>query len=558
MLNYIKINNYILIKSFEGYLNPGFTTITGETGAGKSMILSAIDLACGKKINFDTQKIGKNPANITLSFDISKNEVLKKYLESKDITTDDSLIVRRVIHSDGKNNGYINNTVVPLKELAYVTSHLIEIHSQDSTRNILNQKNQIRAIDDFSDSSSLAIEIKFLSRRYYELKNKLSNIVEKEEERNAKNLLLEYKYNELKRLDVKEGEYKEIFERFKDYSNSKEYVDRCFEALEVINNEDSGIKNLMSLVYKNVSSLNINKDNVQSSVTMVNDINAIIGELASALESESDDYSIDEEEYHEMEKRLSDIDSFASKNNIESEDVYDYSLKIFEEYENIENDDFDVDAIKSEIKETKEKWYEMANMLSVKRKEFKESFVKKMEDILSNLKMPDSAILIDFEDVSHEVNEFGLEKPKMLIRTNIGQDYNDLANTLSGGEASRFSLALQSILKEKNKTIVFDEIDTGINGYTANAVGRYMLGIGKRSQVISITHIPQVAMYSDHHFVVKKNPKYSEKITNIVISEINEVDFIHELSRMMGHEIMDKTIKDSVKKMREERRREEC
>lgn len=555
MLKYIKIQNYIYIKNFEGYLNKGFTTITGETGAGKSMILSAIDLACGKKINFDTSKsIGKTPADITLAFDISNNEKIKEFLKERDLYFDDSLIIRRVIHQDGKNNGYINNAVVPLKDLAYVSSHLIEIHSQDSTRNILNEKNQIRAIDDFVGNSKDYIELKYLSRKYYELKEKLRLALDKNEADRSKMLLLEYKYNELKSLDVGQFEYQEIFSKFKDFSNAKEYIDECREAIEIMDSDDVGLNALLSRIYKCISHLNIEKDNVKSLISMYNDSISILAEMRRGLEDELDSYDMDEDEYYRIEKRIAEIDSFAKKNNISSEDVFNYAQDIFDEYEKNDYSEINIDDLKDEIEKIKSMWYETAKVVSEKRLSGVDSFKANMEGILSSLKMQDSKIDISFKDVSHEVNEFGLEKPKLLIKTNIGQSFSDLADTLSGGEASRFSLALQSILKEKNKTIIFDEIDTGINGQTANAVGKYMLEISKNSQVLSITHIHQVAMFSDFHFVVKKNPKYSDEITNIIIEEINDSEFIHELARMMGHEIIDINIKNQIKAMRSERR----
>lgn len=552
MLSYIKIKDYILIKNFEGNIKEGFTTVIGETGAGKSMLLSAINLACGKRIDFDTEKSIKDQADISIGFDISDNEEVKNILSDKDIYFEDCCILRRTIKKDGKNKAFINGIPVTLKDLMYVSSFLIDIYTQDSARGILSEENQIKSFDDYLGLTSEIFLIEKYSKRYQEIKDKIKKLQDQEKEGAEKFQLLSYKNAEFDELDLGEDEYVKLFKEFDLISNSKEYQENALSAFEMLSNDEVGILTTIGQINRKLSHLNDEKESVKDIKRSVLDLHSIAQDLERDLERESESYEFDQEEYFRIENRLSEITSVAKKNNVSEEELFDYIEKIRAEFKNYEDSDFSIEEYEVELGDIKDKWFEVAKVVSQTRKEHTESFQSEMKNILEELKMGEAEIKINFMDCSYEINKYGLEKPCMKIKTNLGQDFEGLKETLSGGEASRFSLAIQSLLKEKNKTIIFDEIDTGIGGITANNVGRYMKRISKYNPVISISHIPQVVLHSDQQFIVKKNPRNSEKTTSVIIEEVRESNFIYEMARMMGYDIVDKNVKEQIIKIRKE------
>ncbi len=550
MLTFLQINDFILINSFKGNFKKGFTTITGETGAGKSMILNALDLVSGKKLNINTEKNIKNKSDIIAAFDISKNKKVKDILIEKELLVDDSCILRRVIYKDGKNNAFINNIKVNLKDLSLISSYLFEIHSQDSTREIINTENQVKIIDSFCSGLEHTLNLKKITEDYYDTKNIIEGLLLEKEKNISEFQLLEYKYKELKILNLEENEYKNLSIELKDLENAKDYILNSEKILSIIyNDSDISIDNLLNNIIKTLNELNEDKKNISESKIMINDIKEILKEFNKNIEKERDSYSLDEEKLFEIANRIKNIEDIAKKNNIFPDDLYEYAINIINKYENYDKPSLDVEELKEKLKLLKEEWFDIANKLSFLRKSNVSLFKEKVTSILQDLKMEGSEIDIKFEDLSHQINKYGLEKPEIMIKTNVGQNFDKLDKVLSGGEASRVTLAIQSLLNNNlnQPTLIFDEIDTGTGGNTANMIGKYMLEISKNTQLICITHLPQVALFSDNHFIVKKNPRNSENITDVMIEECNDNDFILELGRMLGYEIINTKIKEQIK-----------
>lgn len=552
MLTFLQINDFILIKSFKGNFKKGLTTITGETGAGKSMILMALDLLSGKRLNIEPEKNIKDKADIIASFDISNNSKVINFLNEKELLDDEICILRRVINKNGTNNAFINNVKVPLKDMAYISSLLFEIHSQDSTRDIINKDNQIKIIDSFCNVNELVSNLKKLNHNYYELKEIIEDLENQKDKDISAFQLLEYKYNEFKNLNLKENEYKDLEIELKDLLNAKEYIERTEKIISIIENDSEiSIKSLLNLINKELKFLNNEKENIINSNNISLDIISLLNELSIIINKENSSYSVDEDRLKEVQDRIISIESISKKNNIKSEELYDFSIKIKEEYENYNKPNGNIEELKEKLKIIKNEWYLIAAEVSKNRKEKVLDFKTQVVDILKDLKMESSSIDVRFEDLSHQVNKYGLEKPEIVISTNLGKEMESLEKTLSGGEASRVTLAIQSLLNNNinQPTIIFDEIDTGTGGTTANMIGKYMRKISENTQIICITHLPQVAVYSDNHFVVKKNPRNSDNITEVMIEEFNDNDFILEIARMLGYNIINSKIKEQVKEM---------
>lgn len=554
MLCYIKIKDYILINNFESELKDGFTTIIGETGAGKSLILSAINLACGKRVDFDVEKNIKKKAEIVLSFNISKNTLAKKAL--KKITGKDSDVctIKRFINKNGKSSTYINGESVKLKDVSYISSFLIDIFSQNNTTKIFNQNNQINAYDTYSGCFNLQVELSRISTEYKRLKKSIDEWEARKKETEEKMGLLNYQMEEFEQLSLGSDEYKKLEEEFDLIENSKEYKQNSSEIISIINEEEIGLNSLLSKVSKKLSNMNEERDIIKDSISSIIDIKSILSDLEKNIENEFNNYDFDEERYFSIENRLSEINSVAKKNNVLPDDLYMLIEEKTEEHNNFKSDDFNIDGAKEDLRNLKVEWLEIAKELTDKRLDSKDKFIKEVESRLSELKMSESKIDIEFKDYSYEINEYGNEVPIIKISTNLGQDYYDLEIVMSGGEASRFSLVLQTLIKRNGRTIIFDEIDAGIGGLTGHNVGEYMKKISESTQVLSITHLAQVVMHSENQFLVRKNPKNGENITNIIIEPLNETKLIYEIARMMGHDIVNKKIKEQIRKQIEVKR----
>lgn len=558
MLTHLQINNFVLIKSFKNEFNSGFTTITGETGSGKSLFIKAIEYVTGKRLDIDTEKNIKGKADIVATFDISNNNKIKSYLEDKDLYTDESCILRRVIHQDGKNNAYINNVKVPLKELSELSKELVEIHSQNSNLNNINEDKHTSILDSYVDNNIKDYQnnLYTLYQEYKQYQNELK-LLQKENENNLSNYqLLEYKYNEIKDLNIKENEYQELESELSDLENAEKYISNSMKIKELISGsfDDStfDLSGILKTIQENINTLNPDREGVKSLQTMLDDIYAISSEMQSTADNESSSFEIDDERLVYVRERISEINLFSKKNNVLPEEIYDYSLSIIEEFEKTKEPTNNIDHLEEKISELKKEWYIEAEKVSKIRAENIKLFEGIINKSLKELKMNDSDFKVKKQDVSYEVNPYGLEKIIFEIRPNLGQEYQEI-KTLSGGESARFNLAIKaSISKNQLKTLIFDEIDTGTAGITANSIGKYMYEISKHNQVIAITHLHQVALYSDNCFTVNKNPKNSEKITNIIIEKLTDNDFVIELSRMFGYEYTNNQRVKEIKKLIEE------
>jgi DNA repair protein RecN (Recombination protein N) len=549
MLRYLSINNFILIKEFKRSFNSGMTVIIGETGSGKSIVLDALNLLFGSR--FENNKYFKNTENkidIMAEFDIKDIPLLKTYLEEHEFYADDEIcILRRTVNKEGRNKCFINNEICTTKDLKKISKFLIKIHSQNETLEFLNNKSQLSILDSYSSLTNDINELSILTDNYNSLKSKLDFILENVNKDQAKLQLLNYKLKELEDLDLKENEIQDLECEDNSLSEAESSIKACEVSIGVLSDNPHSIMESIKIIQKNILDIDSlpEKENILDMLEQI-DINS--RELKDSLNRNLNIISIDDKRLFEVRSRLEKIYNISKNNFIIPEKLFSYYKEVKEEASGLNVDDDDIKKLYEQVDLSYRTWVDKAEYISKIRKQNSNLFEEEIISCLNDLSMEGSQFKIEFSKTD-EINNNGIDKIEFLLSSNMGKTMQRMDLVASGGELSRISLAIQSIISEKEtiNTLVFDEIDTGIGGVTANVIGKYIKKISSNSQVICITHLPQVAVYADEHIKVKK--VNINGISESFAENLNHQSLITEIAKMIGNEILDKDAIAQSKKM---------
>jgi DNA repair protein RecN (Recombination protein N) len=551
MLTELKINNFVLIDKFEGAFKSGMTTITGETGAGKSIILGALSLLLGARCESKFFKENEGKIDLLAEFTIDDNINAKRFLQSKDFHDEDNTcVLRRILTKDGKNKSYINNIACTASDLKNLGETLIEIHSQHKNQELLSVENQISLIDAYSETKINVDKLNQLYISFVEKDKSLKEILKKKDEEQSKLQMLTYKYNELKELSIEEDEIKSLEDELKMLTEAEETINLCYESVELCSSSDVSLDAIISKLKSNISGLNDDRENIKSILVMLDEMEINSQEISSSLSQESEDYSIDPDRQVEVSNRLDKAYSIAKKNFILPEQLYSKTKELEEELKSLNVSDEDIDFMHSELSAIKGDWLSIAKNVSKIRIQKSKSLAKEVSHAINELKMEGSVFEIQVKSNEQmEINPKGIDEVQFLLSSNLGQTLKPIKSVASGGELSRISLSLHSIISKHYDvpTLVFDEVDVGIGGTTANIIGKYLKRISKHSQVLCITHLPQVTVHGDSYLTVIKKNQSNKTIVNI--KYITEYELVTEIGRMLGNEILDGEAIGQAKKM---------
>jgi DNA repair protein RecN (Recombination protein N) len=551
MLTELKINNFVLIDKFEESFKSGMTTITGETGAGKSIILGALSLLLGARCESKYFKENEGKIDLLAEFNIDNNIHAKKFLQSKDFHDEDNTcVLRRILTKDGKNKSYINNITCTASDLKNLGETLIEIHSQHKNQELLSTENQISLIDAYSEIKDDVSKLNQLYISFVEKDKSLKEILKKKDEEQSKFQLLTYKYNELKDLDIEENEIKILEDELKMLTEAEETINICYSSVELCSSSDTSIDSIISKLKNNIHGLNSDRDNIKSILVMLDEMEINSQEISSSLNLELEDYSIDPDRQIEVSNRLDKAYSIAKKNFILPEQLYFRTKELEAELNSLNVSDEDIDFMHSELASIKSEWLSIAKKVSKIRIQKSKLLAKEVSHSINELKMEGSIFEIQVKsNEQSDLNPTGIDEVQFLLSSNLGQTLKPIKSVASGGELSRISLSLHSIISKHYDvpTLVFDEVDVGIGGTTANIIGKYLKKISKHSQVICITHLPQVTVYGENYLTVIKKNQSNKTIVHI--KYITEYDLITEIGRMLGNEILDGEAIGQAKKM---------
>ncbi|MDN3595144.1 DNA repair protein RecN [Zunongwangia endophytica] len=533
MLTSLSIKNYALIEDINMNLQPGFTIITGETGAGKSIMLGALGLLLGNRADYSSIKNPDKKCVIEGVFDVS-NYGLTNFFEKADLDYESKTIIRREILASGKSRAFVNDTPVTLASLNGLGNYLIDIHSQHETLSLGNTDYQFQVIDTIANNDALNLEYREALKDLRALQKRQE--VLKEEQAQATK---EYDYNvfllnEIDEAKLESGMLEELEARYEELNNVEELTEQVNSAINFIAQEEIGSLSTLKEVRNNLAKISRFSANyesmherVQSVIIELDDINA---ELEAALESTE----ADPQELEKTNDKLQIIYNLQKKHNVsEISELLEIADDLRKQVAVSENADEALAEIASAIKKQEGKLSKFAKSLHDRRQKIIPPFVKETEAMLSGLGMPNAKLKISLEQ-GEKFFANGNDTLGWYLAANKGGSFKEIRKAASGGELSRIMLAVKSILAAQSNlpTIIFDEIDTGVSGDIAQKMGEILQKMGQSMQVLAITHLPQIAGKGSAHFKIFKED--TGEVTSTKIRRLEREERIDELAMMLG------------------------
>lgn len=531
MISTLHIKNIGIIDDLSIDLNDGLNVLTGETGAGKTLIIDSLGIICGGR--FSKEMIRKGETNSFVE--------ICMYEPENENSVDGNIIVSREINSNGKNMCKINGRMVTVNELKQFMSNFIEIHGQNDNQTLLDKKFHLKYLDGFIGSKIINIKNQYKEKyqKYLEIKQELKNNYGDDKERERKLDLLKYQFNEIDEAELEENEEDELEEKRKLMMNSEKISKSLNDAdLAIGENSIDSINTAIKALEK--------IENIDSKYEDINrnlkNIYYELQEISRDISEHKEDIYFDKQERDELEERLDLIYNLKRKYGNNVKEILNYKREIEDEINHIENLDEYNNKLKQELKQIKEDMTKIAKQMHKLRAEYGKVLSININQVLEDLEMKNANINIHVDYKEDEFYETGKDIVEFYITTNLGEDEQQLSKIASGGEMSRIMLAIKKVLADTDKmpVLIFDEIDTGISGKAASSVADKLKEIAKNHQVICISHLPSIAAIADHNYFISK--KVAENRTNTNIKLLNEKETIEEIARISSGEINDATL----------------
>jgi len=562
MLEYLRIRNYALIDDLKVDFENGFNVLTGETGAGKSIIIGALSIILGEKASTEFIRTGEKKAVVEATFDISNSRDVANLLENSgiDFERSEPLIIRREINSDGKNRNYINSTPVPLSKLKQIGDFLVDIHGQHEHQSLLKINTHIDLLDRFGHLDKEKTELAEKFNSYQDLKNMLEKLQMNEQEKERLIELLKFSIDEIEKANLQPGEDIELEKEFNVLNNQEKIVQSVEKGYSILYGSEDDMHSRLNETINQLTDIEKFDPEIVNVKQKLEESYYLIEDAISLLRDYKSRYHFSPERLDIVIERIELIKKLKKKYGETIEDILAYMEKSKKDLEAIEKSEAEIDKIKSRIEEVEKELNKLAINLSGRRKVVAKLFQEKIVEHLNDLDMKKCIFkvniqyqaqeqgIVKIDSQSYKLTENGIDHIEFLIAPNIGEQVKPLRKIASGGEMSRIMLALKTVLNEVDKvnTLIFDEIDVGIGGKTSDVVGKKMKFLSQNKQVILITHQPQIARYAKVHFYVQK--QVENKKTFIKLYKLSRQLRIKEIARMVAG---DKITQTSLKHARE-------
>lgn len=552
MLESIRVKNVALIDEAEAEFHKGLNILTGETGAGKSILLGSVQLALGAKADKGLIRQGEESAFVELVFSLDEEQ--KEALSEFDISPDEELLILQRKIYPGKSICKMNGETVTLKTMQNVAELFIDIHGQREHQSVLKAAKQEEILDDYCKNkiSDLLEELEKTYRSYRE-EEALLKEAEKMDGSHIKELeLSRYELDEIEKADLKEGEDEILEGRYERLSNAKKIQEAVGGVESILQNENgSGILNGISLAIRQLKEAGNLDEALQDEMQQLSDAETILQECSRSLDRYLDGFSMEEEDLGEVEERLNLINRLKDRFGREIADILEYGRKLSEKINKLENFEHYNEELKEKHEKTKAAYFKLAAKLHEIRSAEGEKLKEEMEKALKDLNFEQCAFFVKTEYDEGMMSKKGCTRVVFQISLNPGEPLKDLSAVASGGELSRIMLALKSIFADKDHTgtLVFDEIDAGISGRTAWKVSEKLAVLRERHQVLCITHLPQIAAMADAHFCIEKTVKGEKTKTCIRLLEKSES--IREIGRLLGTDQLTDAVLKNASEMKD-------
>ena len=542
MLLQLNIQDFAIVRSLDIDWQKGMTTITGETGAGKSIAIGALGLCLGQRTLTNVVRPNCKKADLAATFDIKKNKLAKKWLVSHDLLNDDECILRRVISAEGRSKAYINGGQVPLAQLKEISKYLINIHGQHDHQLIVKSSEQRQLIDNYANHQELLNDVKYHHQKWQQLNAELKQLQSEKISRDAKQQLLQYQVRELDEFSLQQGEFETLESDFKRYSNAQDLLNETLSSLQTLSqNEQFNIIDSLSHTCENLKALSKVDNSLTNIALVLNEALVQIQDADADLHHYYEQLDLDPQTYAEIESRYSLALQLAKKHHTTPENIVLLHAELSSDLISLSSDETRLINVNDDIEQAKQNYLSAALLLSQSRTNSATKLSKLISKSMNELNMPDGNFFIKItQDViqsNTELEHFsahGVDNVNFLVSINNGQPLEAMNKVASGGELSRISLAMQVILASKvvTPTLIFDEVDVGISGPTAAMVGKKLQQLAKNTQVICVTHLPQVASKGHQQLFVAKLSDGNH--TETTMTELNPKNRVKEIARLLA------------------------
>lgn len=549
MLLNVHVKDLALIEDVDICFGQGLNILTGETGAGKSIIIGSIGVALGAKAGKDLIRQGADMALVELVFSVDSNDTIQK-LKDMDVPVDEDgqiIITRKIMN--GKSIVKVNGETMTLSALKEIAALVIDVHGQRDYESLVHTDKHLDILDSFTgdEATLLKGEILKLYKEYKAILSELSDFSKDEEQRIRDLSFCQYEANEIGEADLKPGEDEELEEEFKKINNGSKIVESLSEVYEALSSND-GISSRVSYAMKDLAKVSHIDDKLSGFYDALNDIDSLVFDLSKDVSSYIDSLDFDPERVQYVSKRLDTINKLKLKHGKTIEDILNKKNELDKKIEALSNYDEARKKLEEKSLKVKEALSEASYKLSSHRKQAAVTLEKDITSALMDLNFLEVKFKVDFEAV--DFTSKGIDNVQFLISTNPGEELKPLAKIASGGELSRIMLGLKAVLAKKDAvdTLIFDEIDTGISGKTAGMVADKMSVISAEHQVICITHLPQIASHADRHYLIEKNVKDSHTYTDI--RRLSDEESVTELARMLGGTVITEAVLSNARELK--------
>lgn len=545
MLTQLHIKNFAIIEQLDLDIQAGMTSMTGETGAGKSILLDALGLVLGDRAEAGNVRHGCAKADISASFDISALPQLQSQLDELDLESDQECIIRRVVSSEGRSKGYLNGNPVTVQILRSIGNQLVDIHGQHEHQSLLKKDIQRQRLDDYGDHQVRLTPCLDAYQTCKAIQQQYEQLNSAEQQRNERLDLLNFQAREFKELSLQEGEWQSVSEEHARLANAEKLLSTAQTALQVLSDAEShSLNHSLGQQLHAIEALSQLDPSLKSVTESLNTALIHTEEASSTLRAYADSLDMDPSRLEYLEDRMGQIHSLSRKHQLQPDELLALQQRILTELEQLENADATLAGLQAKLDEARAAYQHSATELHKLRKTTADSLSALVSTAMQGLGMDGGSFLIEVQQDKTLFNSHGQDKIDFMVSANPGQPLKPLSKVASGGELSRISLAIQMITAscEKVPTLIFDEVDTGIGGGVAEVVGKHLRSLGGERQVMCVTHLPQVAAQAHQHLKVAKQK--GQDITTTSIQALNQTDRVDEIARMLGGiEMTEQTLK---------------
>ncbi|VEG91451.1 DNA repair protein RecN [Legionella spiritensis] len=534
MLTALRIENFAIVKHLELDFAQGMTAFTGETGAGKSIMIDALMLALGGRGDASVIRHGEEKCDIVATFQISLQSEPALWLKEHDIGWEDGeIILRRVLYAEGRSKSFVNAQPIPLQKIKELSEMLVHIHGQHQHQTLLQHPTHRQQLDHYAEHGSLLQEIQTLYKACQKIRSELEDLQEQDKNQDRM-ALLAFQIDELQSLNIQEGDMQRLGEEHQLLHHAQDYLQHSHHIARTLNgDEDITVCGMLNQILHWLQQLPEEHPAIKTSKDLLNNALIQCEETLNELRGFSDQVHLDPERLQEVEERISELHQAARKYHKDVDQLPEHLRQLQLELQQLKDSEQRVSHLQQQYDQQLQTFEQTARKLSASRKQAAEKLSAEITAIIRKLGMPNGRVEIAMTPLD-KMQPHGLDRVEYKVCTNPGTMPDALNKIASGGELSRISLAIQMITAQRGATptLLFDEVDVGIGGATAALVGQLLRKLGERLQVFCVTHQPQVASSAHHHFVVEKYSEQEQTFSRII--SLLEDDKINEIARMLG------------------------